>query len=115
MNYTGTIVEESLIDNRYLNNLSIIGVRISSTDIAADRWHMYKVTITEDQIKDLANQLKPEQWYMHFWNGDDVIAVFPGKVFRFNYSDKTSWSDAVNYGKSINIPEEQLDFLINEE
>lgn len=114
MNYIGTIVEESLKDNRFVNTLSVIGVKISLTDITKDRWHMYKVRITEDQLSELANQLKPEKWYMHFWHGDQVVAVFPGKVFRFNYSDRTTWSGAIAYGKSIHIPEEQLDFLIDE-
>lgn len=114
MEYTGTIVEESLKDNRYLNKLSIAGLKISSTDIAADRWHVYKVLISEDQITEIANQLKPEKWYMHFWRGDDVIAVFPGRTFRFKHSDTSTWGDAIAYGKSINIPEGQLDFLIDE-
>lgn len=49
---------------------------------------------------------------MHFWNGNQVIAVFPGKVYKFQHSNKSTWKDAVEYGKSIGIPEEQLDFII---
>ena len=49
---------------------------------------------------------------MHFWNGDDIIAVFPGKTFRMQHSDQSAWTEAIEYGKSINIPEEQLDFIV---
>lgn len=73
---------------------------------------MFTVLATEENIKRLANYLKPEKWYAHFWKGDNVIAIFPNKVFRFKYSDKSTWKEAVEYGKSIGIPEEQLDFLI---
>ena len=69
MKYEGTIVEESLLDNRFLNGLEILGLHISS-------------------------------------------AVFPGKTFRFIHSDKATWQPAVEYGRSISIPEEQLDFII---
>lgn len=53
INYKGTIVEESLEDNRILNDIDII---------------------------------KSGKWYMHFWNGNDVIAVFKYGVFVSNFS-----------------------------
>jgi hypothetical protein len=113
MKYEGTIVEESLLDSRFVNNLEILGVHISSAEIPADRWHLYKVRVGEEDIESLTKQLKPEHWYMHFWNGDDIIAVFPRKTFRFKHSDKSTWQPAIEYGKSISIPEEQLDFLVD--
>lgn len=111
MTYTGTIIEESIKDNRLLNQLEIVGVHISSDENPDDRWHLYKVKIDEDKISKLSEQLRPEKWYMHFWNGDLVIAVFPNKIFRFNHSDKSTWAEAIEYGKSLGIPEEQLDFI----
>lgn len=87
-------------------------MRISSAEKPADRWHLYKVEIDGDDIEGLAGQLRQEKWYMHFWSGDDVAVVFPAKVFRLKYSDKSTWMDAVEYGRSIGIPDEQLDFII---
>jgi hypothetical protein len=29
------------------------------------------------------------------------------------FSDKSTWNDATEYGKSLGIPKEQLDFLID--
>ena len=49
---------------------------------------------------------------MHFWKDRDVIAIFKDKKFEFNYDDKSTWKDVVNYGLSLGIPKEQLDFLI---
>jgi len=110
--YTGTIVEESLNDNRLLNSLEIKSVKISSADNKQDRWHLYKVYVSKEQISKLSHELKSEKWYMHFWNGDDVIAVFPNKAFSFSYSDKNTWSEAVKHGLDLGIPAEQLDFVI---
>lgn len=112
MIYTGTIVEESLKDNRFINELNIQGVRISSAERPEDRWHLYKVSIDETQISSLAQELKPEKWYMHFWHNDHIIAVFPNKIFQFLYSDRSTWNEAIEHGKSLGIPEEQLDFIV---
>lgn len=114
MNYTGTIVEESLRDNRLINTFKVNKVRIPDAENPEDRWHLYEVEATSAQIDKLASQLKPTGWYTHFWKNDDVIVVFPNKKFRINHSDHSTWKDAINYGQSIGIPLEQLDFKINE-
>ena len=111
--YKGTIVEESLLDNRLLNSFRINKVRISSAEQPEDRWHLYEVEATPEQIDKLATQLKPTGWYTHFWQGDDVIVVFPNKKFEIKYSDQGTWKDAIAYGESIGIPTEQLDFKID--
>ena len=114
MTYKGTIVEESLLDNRLLNSFKINKFRISNAENPDDRWHLYEVEATPEQIDKLAKQLKPTGWYTHFWQGDNVIVVYPNKKFEIVYSDKDSWKDAIEYGQSIGIPTEQLDFKIDE-
>ena len=111
--YVGTIIEESLMDNRVLNGLKIISFRISGDERPSDRWHLYKVEIAEDDIEKLSQYIKQGTWYMHFWDEDkNVIAVFKDKIFRFKYNDKKTWEEAVMYGLSLGIPVEQLDFVI---
>jgi hypothetical protein len=114
MSYKRTIVEESLLDNRILNDFKINKFRISNSDKPEDRWHLYELEATAEQIDELATQLKPTGWYTHFWQDDDVIVVFPNKKFEIKYSDQNTWTDAVTYGESIGIPTEQLDFKIDE-
>lgn len=114
MTYKGTIVEESLLDNRLLNDFKIKKVRISSAEQPEDRWHLYEVEATPEQIDELAAQLKPTGWYTHFWQGDDVTVVFPNKKFEIKYSDHRTWNEAIAYGEGIGISTEQLDFKIDE-
>ncbi len=111
---TGTIVEESLKDNRFLNELDIKSIHITDNHKPEDRWHLYKVDISEQQIEALSGQLKSEKWYAHFWDSQNILAVFPNKIFKFNRTDKSTWRPAIEYGLSIGIPEEQLDFLIKD-
>ena len=110
--YTGTIVEEGLTDNRIINNLEIVGVKISDDENPSERWHLYTVKVSKEDIEKLAKNLKSGKWYMHFWRERDIVAVFKDKTFEFNYDDKSSWQEVVEYGLSLGIPKEQLDFVI---
>lgn len=114
MKYEGTIIQESLVDDRYLNTIEVTKYWVTNDDNPEDRWHLLSVLVSEDDIKKLSTNLKPANWYAHFWNGDDVIAIFPNKLFTFKHSDPSTWSEAIAYGKSLQIPIEQLDFKIVE-
>ncbi|MDO4283054.1 MAG: hypothetical protein Q4D02_05385 [Clostridia bacterium] len=105
--YKGIIVEQSLEDISILKSVQILDVE-NSTD---SDWVLYRVNVNEDEIKKLAGYLK-EEWYMHFWKNREVIVVFRNKIFHLNYDDKSTWKDALNYGISHGIAEEQLDFPI---
>ncbi len=110
--YTGTIVEESLEDNRVLNDLNILNVHITNEENPRERWHMYKVEATLEQLKKFSSILKAEKWYTHFWSGDEMIVIFRDKLFKQKVSDKNTWKSAIQHGLSVGIPREQLDFLI---
>ncbi|MFH1211549.1 MAG: hypothetical protein V1659_01320 [Candidatus Woesearchaeota archaeon] len=110
--YKGVIVEESLEDNRVLNDLEIIKFEISKEENPANRWHLYTIRVSKEEIGRLSENIKPK-WYAHFWKGRNVIAIFKGKKFEFNFDDKSSWKSVVEYGLSLGIPKEQLDFPID--
>lgn len=110
--YKGTIVQESLVDDSILNDLEIVKFKVTDDENPSDRWHLFTILAAPEQIKKLSSNLKSEKWYAHFWNGNDVIAVFPNKIFNFKHSDKSTWKETVEYGKSLGIPVEQLDFAI---
>jgi hypothetical protein len=109
--YTGIIIEESLDDNRILNTLDFMKLHISLAENPLDRWHMYQVNVSKEEILELSKHIL-ENWYMHFWAGTDIIAVFKDKTFEFNYDAKDTWTEVLKYGHSLGIPEEQLDFPI---
>lgn len=105
--FYGMIVEESLTDPTVINNVSVSKVKITNPD----RWHIYTVTTSELQVEKYQAWLKDDPWYMHFWRGDEIVVVFKDKSFSFSKNNKSMWGPAINYGKSLGIPEEQLDFL----
>ncbi|SRR3989344_1324901 len=108
MNYSGVIIEESLENKRVLEDFKIVESEVSS-DL---EWRMHKVEVTKDQIEKLSQSLKAGSWYMHFWSSNDVIVAFKDKIFHILHDDKSTWKPAVDYGLSLDIPPEQLDFPI---
>lgn len=112
-NYKGTIVEESLEDNRILNNFPVSGVAITEDADPSSRWHIYAVSASETDIELLSRSLGKGGWYSHFWNkAGDMIIVYRGKKFVVPNGDKSALEEAKRYGRTLNIPEEQLDFKI---
>ncbi len=107
--YKGTIIENSLKDKNILSKIQIQHTR------QAGGWILHDVLTEEVLIPELSESLAEGPWYIHLWepSKDKVKVIFKGKVFDIQFSDKSTWNDAVTYGKSIGIPDEQLDFPID--
>ena len=104
--YQGTIIENSLNDKAILDNLKVMKT------YPLEDWMLHDVQVNEKQIEKMGECLSDGPWYMHFWqkDSDDVTVVFKDKNFKIKYSDKNTWTEAINHGKSLGIPEEQLNF-----
>ncbi len=104
----GVVVESSLRDKSILDK-----VKIEKTYRSND-WTLHDVLVKEGQIGEISKYLADGPWYIHFWEPgrDEVKVVFKDKVFDIKHSDTSTWTEAVAYGKSIGIKEEQLDFPI---
>lgn len=107
--YQGTIIENSLADKSVLNRVQITRTWNSS------KWILHDVLVSEEQFEALKNSLADGPWYMHFWipGNDEVKVIYRDKIFTIMHSDKSTWKEAVEHGKRLGIPEEQLDFVIN--
>ncbi len=101
----GTIVENGLADKNILADLNV------TKTWSDEDWILHDVVIDEFQIESIRKALGGGPWYVHFWEGDTIIVVYKDKIFHIKKSDVSSWSEAIEYGKSLGIPDEQLDFL----
>jgi len=107
--YKGVIIEESLMDKSAISKLKVLDSIISP----GNHWHRYTVEVSEDDIVRISHNLYSQQWYAHFWKGMEVTVAFKDKIFKLVYNKKETWKTAVDYGLSIGIPREQLDFPID--
>jgi hypothetical protein len=59
----------------------------------------------------LAESLAAEGgWYADFRVGDEHVVVYANKVFRYTRGDSAGRSEAVAYGRTVGVPEHQLDW-----
>lgn len=115
--YKGTIIKESLVDESILSTLEVVREYTEEDqDDTEDKWHFYTVLVSKNDISTIQPYLKREGgWYIHFWKGNNVIVIFRDKTFEIDSIDKSTWKDAIDYGLSVGVPIEQLDFLISED
>jgi len=107
--YKGTIIDNSLSNKDLLKR-----VRVSKTWQEGE-WTLHSVLLDEDQVAELSRSLDNGPWYIHIWKRgqDNVKVIFKDKVFDIKFSDKSTWTEAVEHGESLGIPKEQLDFPID--
>jgi hypothetical protein len=58
----------------------------------------------------LAASLAQPGWYVDYRSATQVYVVFPGRVFRYPRGDETGRAQAVAHGRTLAIPEPQLDW-----
>lgn len=105
--YHGIIIDISQKDNPVLDNLKILSKK------KTENWILYKIEVKAKElnktIKELQENMVEGKFYFHFYRNNELIIIFKNKIFEVNVN-KSSWTKAINYGKNLGIPREQLDF-----
>lgn len=103
----GVIVENSLADTSILAEAEVVRTWEDGG------WKLHEVRVSREWAEKFGTYLSDGPWYVHFWEPDsnEVLVVFRDKNFVIRRFDKGTWGEAIGHGKSIGIPEEQLDFL----
>lgn len=107
--WKGILLNKSFIDESIIESFSVVNKKTDGT------WVIYLIDFAD---KDLAKTIQTLQnnmhsgkpFYNHLYNGNDLIVVFKGKYFNAT-TNKNSWNDVLEYGKTLGIPEKQLDFI----
>lgn len=61
--------------------------------------------------KQLSTAMEPtHHWYADFRIGEDHVVVFPGRIFRYRTGDPEGHEEVVAYGRTLGIPDAQLDW-----
>jgi hypothetical protein len=117
--WRGCIIEESLEDKEVLKLIKILKSEVSNdsnqeTNHGYKTWHIHEVEFfrTElDKIIDLLkNNLRVGKWWVDLSGKEEIAIVFRGKVFKGIKGDKEFKKRVNEYGRKIELPEEQLPF-----
>lgn len=109
--YHGVIIDQEFNDPSFCNSFKIFNKKQSGT------WGIYGIEIEDYQLESIIlkiqqNMKNDEPWYAHLYNDGELIVIFKDKVFKVK-PHASSWKLIIEYGKKLNIPEEQLDFWPN--
>ncbi len=118
MKFNGVLLKESLKDNAILGSLVITKEEKwdvnNATEDQPKQWtalyYEGKGTDAVEIANELSKSLQEGKWYTNFSTNDKEFIIFPGKVFTYEKGDSSSATAAKEHGRSIGIPESQLDW-----
>ena len=110
----GTLIKESLADERILDLLEIRGAEIwKAENHTADQPKYWTATFfhaeSEGFIVELSRSLK-DSWYVDLSDRAHKVLVFRNKVIRYLPGDAAGKRRAEEYCRSIGVPESQIDW-----
>lgn len=119
--FTGLIIKESLKPDTMLVEMGLKIVRTEkwsvderAAEFQPNIWSAIFVEGEEGKIDVIANRISHfilPQWYANISNATIEYVIFHGKIFKHLKGDKTDAAEAIKYGRSIGIPEHQLDWI----
>ena len=119
----GTLIAESLRPGTELGGMRLAVLKLSRAaagDVSAGQpqlWTFIEFEAGEAAAGRLAAILvqaledKPA-WYADFRTPHETWVVYPGRIFRYPRGDTASREAAEAYGRSLGIPENQLDWPV---
>jgi len=118
MKFKGLLLKESLNNTDVLESLNITKEeRWDVGNATDDQPNQWTALYFEGDVRDakrvadeLAASLKEGKWYTNFDAEGQEYIIFPGKVFQYEKGNTKGVERAKEYGRSIGIPEDQLDW-----
>lgn len=117
----GTLIGESLRDGAELNGIQLEVVRIWRGPVGEtvsgqpQRWTVLDFEAGEEQAELLAARLAEDldpngAWYVDFSTETETFVIFASHICRYARGDVAGRAGAVDYARSIGVPESQLDW-----
>lgn len=120
----GTVILESLRADATITGFRFVvreigrgRPKLSPQQVAAGIpavWSEIEFELEEERAGELAQTLSGTLdalgWYANFSSETETFVIFPGKVFRYNRGDPQQRAEAQAYGRTLGIPDQQLDW-----
>ena len=115
MAWKGVVIEESLKDRSLLRMARIVRTRKDTLEGEDERGEMtlhYIEVDDRDKEKFLekAKSAIKDAWYLHICKDGTMAVVFRGRVFEFTAREPGKIREAEDYGESMGILREQMNF-----
>jgi len=114
--YHGIVIDLSQKRRSIFGELEVIGKRRAFFNTVSLLKLRVSADALEPTITRLQANLRPglgpfvKAFYFHFYREGELIVVFKDRIFRTK-PDRMFWEELIEHGKSLGIPESQLDFV----
>ena len=123
MTVVGGLIAESMRVGSTLQDVPLTVTKITRADlgdVAAGQpvtWTLIDFEASDEDAERLAATLErvlehDGGWYCDFRNADTTWVVFSGRTFRYRRGSATGRAAAVEYGRTVGVPEAQLDWPV---
>jgi len=99
MNIMESLSEMTILGTKTGHNWTLLKVGIEAKAISRVIREIQRNLLTENGVP----------YYAHFYRGEELIIVFPGRTFQAS-PEEDSWKEAISYGESVGVPRAELDF-----
>ena len=96
MKYTGALMAESLIDEAFLNFVSVTERRDGKITFTVDDDFVSAV------VEEISKALKPRSTGSVSGEYEQFL-IYPNKIFKFSLKDDITRQKALDYGKSLGL------------
>jgi hypothetical protein len=121
MTASGALIAESLSKDKPLHGIDLHVRKISRGDVGDESvgqpltWTFIEFevddTVVADLIEALSRSIDPSGgWYCDFRTDEETFVVFASRVFRYPRGVDKARAEAEAYGRSVGVPEVQLDW-----
>ncbi len=109
--FHGILVDLAFTDRHFPETFALFARKFSGN------WTLYGIDVPrldlEQSITRIQAAMRVDQpFYSHLYDDETVVVIFKDRVFRVN-PHISSWNEVRDYGFTLNIPAEQLDFWPN--
>ena len=119
----GTLIAESIRIGAELSGVRLVTRKVSRAaagDVSAGQpelWTFLEFEAEEQEAGVLADALaevldRRHGWYTDFRTPEETFVVYSGRVFRHPRGDSTGRAEATAYGRSVGVPDHQLDWPV---
>lgn len=108
LQFLGCLIEESLFDPSVVADWAPFAEKVVAVpeDPDATVWHVrwYRVPKAAllGRLDALAASMRPN-WYGHFWAGERLCVILPGRIFWLPTSYTADWDEMIDYGESVGV------------
>lgn len=113
--YYGIVIKESIVDNDLLEKIKSLSINTYPHKLnGVLDTIIYKLKLNETLVNEISTEISknllPNKYYVHFVSGNEMIVIYPNKIYKFNSDEVDTIDKCKKYGEGIGIDKNMMKF-----